>query len=193
MENHVHLVTVPHNADAMGRMMQRLDSEYARWIHFRHNKMGHLWQGRYHSVALDEEHYWAVMVYVEQNPCRAGLVNLPWQWPWSSAQAHAGEAKPGLLNVVRWAANHSPDSWKCLLEYGLRDGALVQRIRDATLRGWPLGSDDFCVRLESELGLPVRPRTPRKPPKDAEPSEASGTSRQRAGSGTLRRKGDKGL
>ena len=165
MENHVHLVAVPQAVHSLARMMQRLDSEYARWIHFHRNKMGHLWQARFHSVALDIQHFWAVMVYVEQNPSRAGLVEVPWQWRWSSARAHVGEAKEGFLNLLRWRTEHTAETWKRCLELGLREAALEERIREATIRGWPLGSDEFCDRLESELGVKSRPRPSRKPPK----------------------------
>jgi putative transposase len=144
-------------------MLQRVNSVYARWIHLHRNKMGHLWQGRYHSVALDEEHFWAVMIYVEQNPTRAGMVATPWEWRWSSARAHVGEAKEGLLDMVRWRANHTPETWKLRLELGLREAALEDRIREATLGGWPLGSDKFCQQVEQEFGVQAQPRTGRKP------------------------------
>ena len=176
MENHVHLVAVPHAADSLARLMQRLNSEYARWIHFHRNKMGHLWQARFHSVALDREHFWATMVYVEQNPSRAGLVELPWQWRWSSARAHVGEEKRGFLDLLRWRAAHSPETWKCCLELGIREAALQDRIRQATLSGWPLGGEEFCRRLETELGVQARPRSPRKPPTPEISSMTSNTS-----------------
>jgi hypothetical protein len=91
-------------------------------------------------------------------------VELPWQWRWSSARAHVGEAKHGFLNLLRWRAEHTPETWKCCLELGIREAAFEDRIREATLSGWPLGSEEFCRRLEIELGVKARPRSPRKPP-----------------------------
>ena len=84
MPNHVHLVATPHEPKALGRLLQRVHSDYARALrealHLRLRRTGHLWQARYHSVPLDVEHFWASMVYLEQNPLRAGLVEDPAQW-----------------------------------------------------------------------------------------------------------------
>ena len=175
MENHVHFVVVPHSAMSLPRMMQRLASEYARHVHSRRDTAGHLWRARYYSVVLDPQHYWTAMVYVEQNPARAGVVQFPWQWHWSSAAAHVGMASAGLLNLVNWRAEHTPESWRLRLEIGLRDAALVDRIREATVRGWPLGNDEFLNRLESQLDVPVRPSPGGRPKKPAA-SHGSGIS-----------------
>jgi putative transposase len=156
MENHVHLVVVPDSPASLSRMMQRLNTEYARWIHAKRNTAGHLWQARYYSVALDHRHFCAAMVYVEQNPSRAGLVSQPWQWPWSSAAAHLGLASSRLLNLDRWQAGHSPETWKLHLELGIYGAALEERIRDATRHGRPVGSDEFLASLESRLKRPIR-------------------------------------
>ena len=75
-------------ARGLGRLFQQLDSAYARCIHLRFGKVGHLWQARYASVAMEEKHMWAAMVYVEQNPVKAGLVEQASEWRWSSAAAH---------------------------------------------------------------------------------------------------------
>ena len=51
---------------------------------------GHLWQGRFGSVVLDEEHLLHAVRYVSLNPVRAGLSKRAGDWPWSSAAAHLG-------------------------------------------------------------------------------------------------------
>ena len=73
----MHLIATPHDTKALGRLFQRVHSDYDRSVHLRLRRTRHLWQARYHSVPLDEEHFWASMVYVEQNPLRAGLVGDP--------------------------------------------------------------------------------------------------------------------
>jgi hypothetical protein len=35
----------------------------------------------------DEHHFRRAMEYIHQNPVKAGLVNNPGDWPWSSANA----------------------------------------------------------------------------------------------------------
>ncbi len=160
MPNHVHLIAIPHDTKALGRLFQRVHSDYARAVHLRLRRTGHLWQARYHSVPLDEEHFWASMVYVEQNPLRAGLVGDPAQWRWSSATAHLSGVKCPFLDLVVWREQHTPESWKRCLDLGLHDAALFERIREGTLTGRPIGSEDFLKRLELEFAVEARRKLP---------------------------------
>jgi len=70
------------SADALVRIRTKAD-EGVRAP--RRNKL-RLWQPDYFDRFIrDEPHYRAAVDYVHQNPVVAGLVNLPAQWPWSSA------------------------------------------------------------------------------------------------------------
>jgi putative transposase len=164
MPNHVHLIAVPHEPEALSRLLQRVHGDYARATHLRLRRTGHLWQSRFHSVPMDDEHFWYGMIYVEQNPVRAGLADQAESWRWSSAAARLAGRDEGLLDLVRWRSVHTPESWKRCLSLGLRDAMLLERIRDATLTGWPLGGDEFLDRLEC-LGFSARRGKPGpKPP-----------------------------
>src|SRR5690606_17390345 len=101
MTNHVHLIVIPPNKMGLVRMLQRVQSDYARSLHMRLRKVGHLWQARYHSVAMDHDHFWSGMVYLEQNPVRAGLVGNAGDWRWSSAGTHLTGCNDGLVDLVR--------------------------------------------------------------------------------------------
>ena len=100
MSNHVHLIAVPREPHSLSRLLQRVHSEYARALHLRLRRVGHLWQARFASVPLDESHFWAAMVYVEQNPVRAHMVEHPWDWSWSSARAHLENSDLGWLDLA---------------------------------------------------------------------------------------------
>ena len=119
--NHVHLIATPHHPKALAQALRQLHSDYARALHLRLGRRGHLWQARYHSVPLDEPHRWAVRVYVEQNPTRGGLAAQPWEWRWSSAQAHVGMADHGLLDTALWRRHYTGEAWRRCLEFGLAD------------------------------------------------------------------------
>ena len=73
------------------------------------------WQARFYLTAMDEEHFWAAMLYVEQNPVRAGLAERAELWRWSSASAHCGGRCDTLLDLVRWRARFDAG------ENGVRD------------------------------------------------------------------------
>lgn len=158
MPTHVHLIAVPQTETALPRAMQRLHSEYARATHVRLRRVGHLWQARYYSTPLDEEHFWAAMLYVEHNPVRAGLCERAEDWRWTSARAHLAGTDGGLLDLIPWRERHTPESWKRCLDMGLRNAALFERIREATVSGRPAGGEAFLDRLEQEFRLPVRRR-----------------------------------
>src|SRR5205814_299259 len=108
----------------LSRLLQRVHSEYARAVHLRLRRVRHLWQARFASVPLDESHFWAAMVYVEQNPARARMVEHPWDWSWSSARAHLENSDEGWLDLAAWRSHHTPTSWTRCLELGIADHSM---------------------------------------------------------------------
>ena len=131
--------------------------------------MGHLWQNRYYSCVLDQDHQWEALRYTELNPVRAGLARDPAQWQWSSAVAHmTGWDPSGLLDFTDWQQRWSGATWRQALDCGIGDAALAERIREATRRGRPLGSDDFVARVEQMTGRQIQPRKPCRPSRQPE-------------------------
>src|SRR4051812_14029424 len=106
MPNHIHVIATPHDSKGLHYTFERVEGDYARIVHLRLERRGHLWQGRYHSSPMDEQHFWAGMVYVEQNPVRAGLVTAPEHWRWSSARAHVAGKPDPLLDLKQWRAKY---------------------------------------------------------------------------------------
>src|SRR6516162_2606813 len=61
-------------------------------INTRFHWMGHLVQGRFGAVVMDEPHLLAAARYIALDPVEAGLVSPAEDWPWSSTRAQlAGE------------------------------------------------------------------------------------------------------
>src|SRR5258708_2652033 len=85
MTNHVHLVAVPEHEDSLARALGRVHSEYALALNRAEGRSGHLWQNRFFSCPLDESHLRAALRYTDLNPVRAGLAEMPSDWPWPSA------------------------------------------------------------------------------------------------------------
>ena len=91
MDNHYHLVIHTRRAN-LSRLMQRLNGVYTQAYNRRHAKVGHLFQGRFKGILVDENAYLLeVCRYVDLNPVRARLVRDPGNWPWSSYGAHTGK------------------------------------------------------------------------------------------------------
>lgn len=173
MPNHVHLVATPSSSGSLGPFMQRLQSDYSRWLNLKLDRSGHTWQSRYYAAALDERHFWAAMAYVEQNPRRAGLVESAGQWLWSSARAHLVDCDENWLDFATWRNCTSPAFWQSALDLSLHDAALLERIRESTRRGRPIGDDDFEDRVARELNIDLKPRPKGRPRKVASSTAAT--------------------
>ena len=74
MPNHVHLL-VRTGPRPLSRVMHRVGTRYGRYFNDRHGRVGYLFQGRYHAIAVADDEYLMTLVrYVHANPLRAGLV-----------------------------------------------------------------------------------------------------------------------
>jgi putative transposase len=165
MDNHVHLVAIPHEEEALAKALGRTHFRYTQYVNRLHRRSGHLWQGRFYSCALDGRHLWPALKYVELNPVRAKLCRRAWQYAWSSAALHSDEkAESELLDLARWYKQVSAKEWRKELAEGLTEDE-VARIRLRTHTGRPLGSDRFLSKLETVLGRRVRPLPVGRPKK----------------------------
>jgi len=92
MTNHIHLLASPESEDSLPRMMQWLGGHYARYFNRCYRRRGSLWEGRYKTSLIDSDAYLLKCYrYIELNPVRAGMVEHPRQYPWSSYRANAGD------------------------------------------------------------------------------------------------------
>ncbi len=163
MSNHIHLIVIPKEPHSLARMLADCHMRYAKYFNWKYLQTGHLWEGRFFSCVMDENHALAAMRYVERNPVRALLVKHAWDYRWSSAAAHA-DGQRDVLVSNRWPPREMLTSWRDLLT-APEDGATVSDIRRATRTGRPTGTDAFLDKIERTLGRLVRPRTAGRPKK----------------------------
>lgn len=84
MPNHVHLV-VRTGAEPIGTVIKRLGVSYSGWFNRKYGRVGHLFQDRFKSQAVEDDSYFVTLIrYVWNNPVEAGLVERPEQFRWSS-------------------------------------------------------------------------------------------------------------
>jgi putative transposase len=95
MPNHVHLLLQPSACD-LPPAMHALHNAYAKYYCRKYEFVGHVWQGRYRTKAVESEAYLlACGNYIELNPLRAGLVARPEHWRFSSYRFYAfGNSDP---------------------------------------------------------------------------------------------------
>lgn len=99
MPNHFHLL-VRTSRPNLSAGMQRLNGVYAQRFNRRHDRVGHVFQGRFHAALVQREtHLHETLRYVALNPVRAGFCAAPSDWAWSSHRAVLGRAAPGVVAV----------------------------------------------------------------------------------------------
>ena len=154
MPNHVHLIVVPRSESSMAETLRPLNMCYARHINHALNLDGRLWQGRFFSCPLDEEHLWAAVRYVERNPVRAGLTESAEEYSWSSAADHCGLRKDVFISDPCNLTLRLPsEEWrKWLREPWEAKGKMLSHIRQCTHTGRPAGGEEFVTLLEGLLG-----------------------------------------
>ena len=157
MPNHVHLILVPAEALGLRRALGETHQRYTGTVNRRQGWVGHLWQGRFASCALDGPHLIAAVRYVELNPVRARLADRAEDWPWSSARAHLAGRDDGLVAVAPLL--DAVGDWSAFLAAAPRDGDL-DALRRHERTGRPLGGSQFVAELEHGLGRRLRPGKP---------------------------------
>ena len=90
MSNHVHFIAAPVKEDSLAMTFKYSNMRYSSYFNKKNRRSGHLWQGRFYSCPLQFEHALEALRYVERNPVRARMVELPWEYEWSSAREHVG-------------------------------------------------------------------------------------------------------
>jgi hypothetical protein len=110
MTNHFHLLIQTPEAN-LSRGMHWFNTVYVVWFNRRHQRSGHLYQGRFKALLIDKETYFMeVLRYVVLNPVRAGMVERPDDYLWSSYRATAGlEPSPDWLDVANTLGSFAPD------------------------------------------------------------------------------------
>ena len=153
MGNHVHLLATSHTAGDVSKVMHHLGMQYARYFNRHVDRTGPLFQGRYWASLVDSQAYFfQAMRYIELNPVRAGMVDGPERFPWSSYAHNAGKdtrieitpheefAKLGGSPAERSSI------WSDFVSQGIGPREL-DRLRKRFRKCRPYGSDEFEQRV----------------------------------------------
>jgi len=163
MTNHVHLLMTPSSEDGPSRVMQSIGRRYVRYVNITYQRTGTLWEGRFRSAIVDSDRYLLTCSrYIELNPVRAGMVNSPQHYPWSSYRHNALGQYDSLLEMHSVFRRLGPDEakrhdvYRTLFHHALAPGDLKQ-IRLATEAGTVIGNDRFREQIEKVLECRIQP------------------------------------
>ncbi|MFY0678924.1 MAG: transposase [Neptuniibacter sp.] len=161
MTNHIHLLVTPKYADSVSPFMQFIGRRYVPYLNHKYGRSGSAWEGRFKSSLVQEETYFlTVMRYIELNPVRANMVELPGQYRWSSFCHNIGERpisfiSPHTIYQALGSDQEERSRAYSSLFQGYIDRDEMKRIRDAWQTGTPLGNDSFREKVEAMLKCKV--------------------------------------
>ena len=154
MDNHYHfLIETPEGNLSKG--MRQLNGVYTQAFNRRHNRIGHIFQGRYKAVLIQKDsHLLEVCRYMVLNPVRAGLVERPDDWHWSSYNATRGKGARHPCLSVDWIREQfgtqkalSVQAYEEFVKAGIGQESIWNNLRGQLV----LGDDIFVEGLEGRL------------------------------------------
>ena len=156
MPNHVHIVAVPSDEDGLRRTFRHVHRHYTGYINARLRVTGHLWQGRFSSVAMDEAHLVSALRYVALNPVRARLVARPQDWRWSSTRALYAGTNDAVVAVAPIIARVG--DFAAFLGQDFDEHMAYAALRKAEAVGRPVGAREWLADMEQRTGKTLAPR-----------------------------------
>lgn len=117
MPNHVHLA-IERGPVPLSKIMLALHSYYSQKFNFRHDRVGHLFQGRYKAFLVEQDRYLEALIrYIHNNPVKAGLVVRAEVYRWSSDQFYRSRRRPQWLDVHRVLRRFAPTPARATAAY----------------------------------------------------------------------------
>lgn len=173
MTNHVHLLVTPAAANDIGLLFQNIGRYFVPYINKTYQRRGSLWEGRHKGNILESENYFLTcMRYIEMNPVRAGMVEQPAQYRWSSYTANAQGIDNAIIQshavylTLGKTLEERQMAYRGLFETAMHPDEL-DLIHSSLHSGTPIGSNHFKQKIESVVGGSVgfskrgRPLNPR--------------------------------
>jgi REP element-mobilizing transposase RayT/DNA-binding CsgD family transcriptional regulator len=154
MTNHYHLlIETPDGNLSLG--MRQLNGVYTQLFNKRHKRNGHLFQGRFKGILIQKDsHLLEVCRYVVLNPLRAGMVESPEQWKWSSYRATAGREKPHPSLTTDWILGQfggkrarAEQEYRQFVKWGIDEKSIMLDVKGQVI----LGEDEFVNSLADHL------------------------------------------
>jgi len=166
MDNHIHLLLVPQHTNSLAKTMQKLSLSYTQYINKKYERTGRLWECRFFSSLVDVDTYlWSVCRYIERNPVRARLVDGPIKYKWSSAKFNTSLGHKDNFIEPIWNDYLNREDYVEFLNRPETESE-ISRIRQSTLKGIPIGREEFIREITRKLGFSINTRPKGRPRKE---------------------------
>jgi len=154
MLNHYHLIIETPDVNLSAGMRQ-LNGVYTQAVNRRHQRVGHVFQGRYKAILVERDSYLLELSrYVVLNPVRADMVKQVRQWRWSSYHAMLDKTLCPEWLHVEWLLSQfgtqrarQIERYMEFVQQGLRGASVWDNLRGQVF----LGSDEFVQAMQDRL------------------------------------------
>ncbi|MCL5023393.1 MAG: transposase [Nitrospirae bacterium] len=176
MDNHYHLlIETPDGNLSIG--MRQLNGVYTQARNKRYSKTGHLFQGRYKAILIQKDtHLLEVCRYVVLNPIRAGMVEKPEDWRWTSYRATAGKAPSHPCITTDWILGQfsrtrstAEKEYRQFVHSGIGKETIWNDVKGQAVLGEDTFVDSLAGHLKRHRDIPEIPKSQRyanRPPLD---------------------------
>uniref|UniRef100_A0A486XJN9 Transposase IS200-like domain-containing protein n=1 Tax=Rheinheimera sp. BAL341 TaxID=1708203 RepID=A0A486XJN9_9GAMM len=153
MTNHYHLLVETPDAN-LSKGMRQLNGTFTQAINRKHQRVGHLFQGRYKAILVDKDAYLLELSrYIVLNPIRAKMVQNLEEWPWSSwhvvmdkAASPAWLATDALLSMFAKQRKAAREKYAAFVQQG-KNVPVWDKLSNQIF----LGNDDFVQSHLAQL------------------------------------------
>jgi len=149
MKNHVHMALQVKDKP-LSKLMQNISQRYTYWVNKRYDRVGHLFQGRYKAILVDQDAYLKDLIrYIHLNPVRANIVTDPMDYHLSSHAAYGGHVKPPSWltidhGLIQFGKTESAAHAAYLHFMGqTTEEELLEQLRHGSRDGRVLGDENF--------------------------------------------------
>ncbi|WP_028581824.1 REP-associated tyrosine transposase [Desulfogranum japonicum] len=160
MTNHVHLIVDPGpDPESLSKLMKRVAGRQTRYVNKSEKRSGSIWEGRFKSSIISTHEYLpACCRYIELNPLRAGMVDDPAEYRWSSYACKVRDTHDPVVDFPRFYLALGADFEERRAAYRkyvldtIPDNE-INLIRKALQRGQITGGNRFREELSTRLGM----------------------------------------
>jgi len=154
MDNHYHLVVGTAEGN-LSKGMRQMNGVYTQHFNRQHNRVGHVFQGRYKAILVEKDAYLMELSrYVVLNPVRARVIGQTGDWPWSSYLVTQNKVEVPWWLEISWILGQFHHNRAKAVEYYInfvREGIGQPPIWNDLRKQIYLGSDKFIDSMLQEI------------------------------------------
>ncbi len=144
MNDHYHLLLETPDGN-LSRAMRDINGNYTQYFNTRHDRIGHVLQGRYKAYVIEKELYLMEVVrYIVNNPVKAKMIHHAQEWEWSSYRATAGLVPSPAWLETRFTLelfsekrSEAQKSYADFVHTGMNETSPYHDVREGVILGSP--------------------------------------------------------